>query len=162
MSRSLARSAAKPAPRIAAPPAARPRGFSCTPDELRSLARVVLERAKRAGADGCDCEVSEAFGLTVTVRKDPSAWKGTVAETLCDLDALPDPKVVFDGPVREGARLYPQNVNISAAAVGRHEGDTHADLAVMAVTTDVRVPDDVVAQIAGFDGFVSGRSLSLD
>jgi aspartate dehydrogenase len=55
-------------------------------------------------------------GVTVTVRKDPSAWKGTIAETLCDLDALTEPKVVFDGPVREGARLYPQNVNISAAA----------------------------------------------
>jgi len=50
------------------------------------------------------------------VRKDPSAWKGTVAEKLLDLDALKDPHVVFDGPVREGARLYPQNVNISAAA----------------------------------------------
>ena len=34
-----------------------------------------------------------------------------------------------------------------------------SDLAVMAVTTDVRVPDDVVGQIAGSDGFVSGRSL---
>ena len=31
----------------------------------------------------------------------------------------------------------------------------------MAVTTDVRVPDDVVAQIAASDGFVAGRSISL-
>jgi len=54
--------------------------------------------------------------VTVTVRKDPSAWKGTIAETLVDLDGLKAPHTVFDGPVREGARLYPQNVNISAAA----------------------------------------------
>lgn len=54
--------------------------------------------------------------VTVTVRKDPSAWKGTVAESLVDLDRLKEPHVVFDGPVREGAKLYPQNVNISAAA----------------------------------------------
>ncbi len=54
--------------------------------------------------------------VTVTVRKDPSAWKGTVAESLVDLDALKEPHIVFDGPVREGAKLYPQNVNISAAA----------------------------------------------
>ncbi len=54
--------------------------------------------------------------VTVTVRKDPSAWKGTVAETLVDLDTLTKPFTVFDGPVREGAKLYPQNVNISAAA----------------------------------------------
>jgi aspartate dehydrogenase len=39
-----------------------------------------------------------------------------VAETLVDLDRLAAPHTVFDGPVREGARLYPQNVNISAAA----------------------------------------------
>ena len=43
--------------------------------------------------------------VTVTVRKDPSAWKGTIAETLVDLDGLKAPHTVFDGPVREGARL---------------------------------------------------------
>jgi aspartate dehydrogenase len=73
-----------------------------------------------AGIGALDILSSAAVGgldsVTVTVRKDPSAWKGTIAETLCDLDALTEPKTVFDGPVREGARLYPQNVNISAAA----------------------------------------------
>jgi aspartate dehydrogenase len=61
-------------------------------------------------------QVGGLDSVTVTVRKDPSAWKGTIAETLVDLDALTQPHTVFDGPVREGARLYPQNVNISAAA----------------------------------------------
>lgn len=72
------------------------------------------------GIGALDILSSAAVGgldsVTVTVRKDPSAWKGTVAETLVDLDALKAPHTVFDGPVREGARLYPQNVNISAAA----------------------------------------------
>ena len=44
-------------------------GFTCQPGELRELARLVLDRAKRAGASGCDCDVSEGYGLTVTVRK---------------------------------------------------------------------------------------------
>jgi PmbA protein len=44
-------------------------GFSCSADELREIARAVLERARRAGASGCDCDVSEGHGLTVTVRK---------------------------------------------------------------------------------------------
>ncbi len=73
-----------------------------------------------AGIGALDILSAAAVGgldkVTVTVRKDPSAWKGTVAEKLVDLDALKEPKIVFDGPVREGARLYPQNVNISAAA----------------------------------------------
>ncbi len=50
-------------------PAARPSRFSCRPEELRELARIALERARQAGASGCDCEVSEAYGLSVTVRK---------------------------------------------------------------------------------------------
>jgi PmbA protein len=33
------------------------------------MAEQVVERARRGGASGCDCEVSEAYGLTVTVRK---------------------------------------------------------------------------------------------
>jgi PmbA protein len=44
-------------------------GFSCEHDELRELAKAVLGRAKRAGASGCDCDVSEGYGLSVTVRK---------------------------------------------------------------------------------------------
>ena len=44
-------------------------GFTCDAGELRDLAQAVLERARRAGASGCDCDVSEGYGLSVTVRK---------------------------------------------------------------------------------------------
>ena len=44
-------------------------GFTFAPVALREMAEQVLARAKHAGASGCDCEVSEAYGLTVTVRK---------------------------------------------------------------------------------------------
>ena len=44
-------------------------GFTFTPPALREMAEQVLARAKRVGASGCDCEVSEAYGLTVTVRR---------------------------------------------------------------------------------------------
>jgi len=44
-------------------------GFTCGPGELESLARAVLDRARRAGASACDCDVSESYGLSVTVRK---------------------------------------------------------------------------------------------
>lgn len=72
-----------------------------------------------AGIGGLDMLSSLAQGgldeAVITVRKDPESWKGTPAETMVDLDALTQPRVVFDGSVREGAKLYPQNVNISAA-----------------------------------------------
>jgi PmbA protein len=44
-------------------------GFTCRPGELQELARLVLDRARRGGASGADCDVSEAHGLTVSVRK---------------------------------------------------------------------------------------------
>ncbi len=44
-------------------------GFSFRPDELRELAALVLARAKQAGASACDVDVSEGYGLAVTVRK---------------------------------------------------------------------------------------------
>jgi PmbA protein len=44
-------------------------GFSCERAELESLAQAALERARRAGASGCDCDVSEGYGFSVTVRK---------------------------------------------------------------------------------------------
>jgi aspartate dehydrogenase len=72
-----------------------------------------------AGIGGLDMLASLARGgleeATITVRKDPASWKGTAAEHIVDLDRLAQPHTVFDGPVREGAKLYPQNVNISAA-----------------------------------------------
>ena len=73
-----------------------------------------------AGIGALDILAAAAVGglarVTVTVRKDPSAWYGTAAESLCDLGALDAPFTLFDGSVREGAARYPQNVNISAAA----------------------------------------------
>jgi PmbA protein len=44
-------------------------GFSVPRSELEGLAQAVLERARRAGASGADCDVSEGYGLSVTVRK---------------------------------------------------------------------------------------------
>jgi len=73
-----------------------------------------------AGIGALDILAGAAVGglddVSVTVRKDPLSWKGTEAESLHDLDRLAAPVVLYDGPVREGARRYPQNVNISAAA----------------------------------------------
>ena len=44
-------------------------GFTFDQGQLRDMAERVLARARAAGASGADCEVSEAYGLTVTVRK---------------------------------------------------------------------------------------------
>jgi PmbA protein len=47
----------------------KPLGFTCGAEQLRGFAQAVLDRARSAGASGCECDVSEGYGLTVTVRK---------------------------------------------------------------------------------------------
>ncbi|MEA2436240.1 MAG: D-3-phosphoglycerate dehydrogenase / 2-oxoglutarate reductase, partial [Thermoleophilaceae bacterium] len=58
---------------------------------------------------------------------------------------------------RVGTIFGEHGVNIASAAVGAEEG---AD-AVMAVTTEEPVPDTLVREIAGLDGFRDGRAVNL-
>ncbi|MBM3568272.1 MAG: aspartate dehydrogenase [Alphaproteobacteria bacterium] len=88
----------------------------CLAAARRSGKRLILPSA---GIGALDILAGVAVGgldaVTITVRKAPLAWKGTPGETLVDLDRLDRPHVLYDGPVRQGAKLYPQNINISAA-----------------------------------------------
>jgi aspartate dehydrogenase len=72
-----------------------------------------------AGIGALDTLAAAAVGgltsVHMIVRKDPSAWYGTHAESVFDLPNMTKPTVIFEGSPREGAALYPQNVNISAA-----------------------------------------------
>jgi PmbA protein len=43
--------------------------FTCRPERLRELAQAVLDAARRGAASASECEVSEGYGLSVTVRK---------------------------------------------------------------------------------------------
>jgi aspartate dehydrogenase len=54
--------------------------------------------------------------VTISVSKPPAAWRGIayVVERGFDLEALSGPLVLYDGPVRAGAKHFPSNVNIAA------------------------------------------------
>lgn len=92
-----------------------------------------------AGIGSLDMLSAAAVGglarVRVTVRKDPESWRGTHAEGLVDLAALPGPTTLYEGPVREGARLYPGNVNISAAAAFAGLGLDATELRIVADPT---------------------------
>jgi D-3-phosphoglycerate dehydrogenase / 2-oxoglutarate reductase len=59
---------------------------------------------------------------------------------------------------RVGTIFGEHGVNIDSAAVGAEE-DAHE--AVMAVTTDAPVPDDLIGEIAALEGFHDGRAVNL-
>jgi aspartate dehydrogenase len=92
-----------------------------------------------AGIGALDILSAAAVGgldrVAMTVRKDPSAWYGTETESLCDLANLRAPLVIYDGPVRAGARRYPQNVNIAAAVALAGIGLDRTHLTIVADPT---------------------------
>ena len=65
----------------------------------------VLGAAKLAGIDS----------VVYSSRKHPSAWKGTPAEKILDLDAMKEAVTFFTGDARTAALDFPQNANVAAA-----------------------------------------------
>ncbi len=66
---------------------------------------------------------------------------------------------------RVGTIFGADGINISSAAVGRtpdgRQGATDGGLAVMVVTTDAPVPEEVLEKIVASEGFIDGRSATL-
>jgi D-3-phosphoglycerate dehydrogenase len=62
---------------------------------------------------------------------------------------------------RVGTALGDAGVNIISAAVGRQPDGADENEAVMVVTAESLVPDEVVEAVVASDGFVAGRGVSL-
>ena len=90
-------------------------------DNLRATARAAGHKLiiPSAGIGALDILSAAAVGqldaVSITVRKNIEAWYGTPAEQLVALADVKHATTLYEGPVREGAKLYPGNVNISAA-----------------------------------------------
>ncbi len=92
-------------------------------DLLAAIKNTAAESGRRfmipSGAlGGLDAISSGAVGaldeVTLIARKPPAAWKGTPAEEAASR-AVDGPVCFYEGQAREAARLFPQNVNVSAA-----------------------------------------------
>ena len=92
-------------------------------DDLFSLAEkngatIYVPSGAIAGLDGvAGASVGRIDSITMTTRKPPDGLKGApgIEVSGVDLDAVSEPTVVYEGPVLEACRLFPANVNVSAA-----------------------------------------------
>jgi aspartate dehydrogenase len=118
--------------------------FAADPALLERLAKAAQRNFRKvllasAGIGAVDILAGTAEGglerVKITVRKDPSAWYGTPAEQQIDLANLKVPTVIFDGTAREGAALYPKNVNISATVALAGIGLDRTHLVIVADPT---------------------------
>ena len=62
---------------------------------------------------------------------------------------------------RVGTHFGEHGINIVSAAVGHVDNESDGPLAVMVITTDSAVPQEVIDEIVSLDGFEAGRTMTL-
>ena len=92
-------------------------------DDLFSLAEmngatIYVPSGAIAGLDGvAGAAEGQIDSITMITRKPPEGLKGApgIEQAGIDLDAVTEPTVVYEGEIMEACRLFPANVNVSAA-----------------------------------------------
>lgn len=120
-----------------------------------------------SGAIGAlDCLQAARIGqldrVTYVGRKPPKGWKGSLAESKLDLDALTDgAKTHFRGTAREAALAYPKNANVAAAVALAGVGfdATQVQLIADANITENIHEIEALGDFGSVHFWISGRSL---
>lgn len=122
-------------------------------DDLFTLAQesgatIYVPSGAIAGLDGvASAAAGEISSVTMITRKPPGGLRGApgVEQSGIDLDSITEPTVVYEGSVKEACRLFPANVNVSAAlsmaGVGPHKTTIriYADPTVTRNTHEIQV-----------------------
>ena len=123
-------------------------------DDLFNLAEkngatIYVPSGAIAGLDGiAGACVGRIDSLTMTTRKPPEGLKGAPGIEIAgiDLDAVAEPTVVYEGPALEACRLFPANVNVSAALSMAGLGPNKTRICIYADPTVDKNTHEIVVQ----------------
>ena len=115
----------------------------------RNGATIYVPSGAIAGLDGVAGAVAGRIdSLTMITRKPPGGLAGApgIKASGIDLDAVSEPTVVYEGPALEACRLFPANVNVSAALSMAGIGPRRTVIRIYADPTVERNTHDIVAE----------------
>ena len=123
-------------------------------DDLFSLAEkngatIYVPSGAIAGLDGiAGASVGRIDSLVMTTRKPPKGLRGApgIKVSGVNLDEVIEPTVVYEGPALDACRLFPANVNVSAALSMAGLGPRRTRIRIYADPTVDRNTHDIVVE----------------
>ena len=115
----------------------------------RNGATIYVPSGAIAGLDGvAGACTGRIDSLTMITRKPPEGLKGApgIAVSGVDLDIVSEPTVVYDGPALEACKLFPANVNVSAALSMAGLGPTKTRIRIYADPTVDKNTHDIAVE----------------
>lgn len=112
-------------------------------------ATIYVPSGAIAGLDGVvSASAGRIDSVTMTTRKPPGGLKGApgVADLDYDLDTLQEPRVVFEGPTALACKLFPANVNVSAALSMAGIGPDKTTIRIYADPTVTKNTHEIVVE----------------
>jgi aspartate dehydrogenase len=131
----------------------------------REGASISVPCGALAGFDGLlALRQAGLISVSYTATKPPYAWLGTTAESVCSLDSLREPFVIFRGNAADAVRNYPKNANIAAAVAIAGIGFEATQVELIADPDTKRNTGRVIATSAGtsLDLTVTGQSFEAN
>ena len=112
-------------------------------------ATIYVPSGAIAGLDGvAGASAGRIDSITMITRKPPGGLTGApgIEAAGIDLDAITVPTVVYEGPVLEACRLFPANVNVSAALSMAGIGPNRTRIRIYADPTVDKNTHDIIVE----------------
>ncbi len=112
-------------------------------------ATIYVPSGAIAGLDGVvSASAGRIDSVTMTTRKPPGGLKGApgVANLDFDLDDMTEPRIVYEGPTAKACKLFPANVNVSAALSMAGIGPDKTTIRIYADPTVTKNTHEIVVE----------------